>query len=64
MTIDQAIEILEAECGCVELDMSFGDVSQAAKNFSIACHMAVDALRLQAAQDAEKVDEDPAKYII
>lgn len=45
MNAQEAIEILQAECGCVELDLANGrEWSEKAKDFVAACHLAVKAL--------------------
>lgn len=54
MTEREAIETLESECGCVELDLADGtEHSKAAMDFVAACHIAVKALREYARLKAE-----------
>lgn len=49
--IEKAIETLQGECGCVELDLSNSNAGEKAQEFAEACHVAVEALREKAERE-------------
>ena len=52
--IKKAIETLQGECGCVELDLSNSNAGEKAQEFAEACHIAVQALHEKAERENPK----------